>query len=664
MKLTGKTSVVRSCAVAAAVLLWPQPYALGGTVDYSDLSIEELMAVEVTSVSKKSQSLSDSATAVFVITNKDLKRSGVTTIPDALRMVPGVNVGAIDSNKWAVTSRGNNGRFADKLLVLIDGREVYTPTFSGVYWEVQDMMLDDVDRIEVIRGPGATIWGANAVNGVINIISKSAEQTQGGLVNLGGGDHEKAFVEGRYGMALSETTHLRMYGKYFDRDEYTFEAGGDAGDDWDMVRSGFRLDSQVTGADLVTVHGDIYSGNISQDFDLSMVTPPYSKVTSDEGDVSGGNVTALWKRTLAPDSSFSVQIYYDSTLRDELIEKEERDSFDIEFQHQFGMGEHNAIIWGMHYHYTSDDFSLSDVSIQLNPDHRQDDLYSAFLQDEITLIPEKLWFTLGSKFEHNDYSGYEVQPSARILWSPQSQHKIWAAVSRAVKTPSRADSDIYILTSVVPPDPPAGSFFPMAITLSGNKDLDAEDLIAYEFGYRFFPVPSLSLDLATYYNDYDNLRSVETGALSFDHLPAYIEIPMAFDNKKSGHTYGAELAAAWQALEQSKLSLAYTYHYSNIDETSPRHQVSLRSETNLPGNVDVDLWLRYVDNITESARHYSVDEYITLDMRLAWRPQDRIELSLVGQNILDSEHLEYVHEGYTPPTEIGRSFYGKVSLSF
>ena len=662
MKLSGNIHIIRSVA-CAAVLFWPQSSALGAAVvDYSGLSIEQLMSVQITSVSKKSQSLSNSAAAVFVITTKDLKQSGVTTIPDALRMVPGVNVGSIDSNKWAVTSRGNNGRFADKLLVLIDGREVYTPTFSGVYWEVQDLMLDDVDRIEVIRGPGATIWGANAVNGVINIISKSAEKTQGGLVNLAAGDHERAIVEGRYGMALSDETHLRLYGKYFDRDEYTLAAGGDAGDDWDMVRTGFRLDSHVTGQDLVTVHGDLYSGNINQKMDLALLTAPYAETIDDEGDVSGGNLTALWKRTLSEDSSFSLQIYYDSTSREEAFEEEDRESFDIEFQHQFVLGDQNAVIWGMHYHYTRDDFTLSDTII-LDPNSRNDSLYSAFLQDELTLIPEKLWFTLGSKFEHNDYSDYEIQPSARLLWSPQPKHKIWAAVSKAVKTPSRADTDIFIVTSVVPPNPPA-SPYPIVVTLSGNKDLDAEDMIAYELGYRFLPVPSLSFDLATYYNDYDNLRSVETGSLSFAHLPAYLELPMVFYNKDSGHTYGAELAAAWQALEQSKLSLAYAYHYSNIDDTSPRHQVSLRSETNLPANVDLDLWLRYVDNITESARHYEVDDYVTLDMRLAWQPHDQIELSLVGQNLFDSEHLEYVHEGYTQPTEVGRSFYGKVSFTF
>ena len=662
-KSSGYLAVIRSFVVVFSVLLGSRAIAMGvDVVDYSDFSIEELMAVKVTSVNKKAQNLSDSAAAIFVITDTDLKRFGVTNIPDALRMVPGLNVGSIDSNKWAVTSRGSNGRFADKLLVLIDGREVYSPTFSGVYWEVQDMMLDDIDRIEVIRGPGATIWGANAVNGVINIISKSAKQTEGGLVNFGGGNHEKAFVEGRYGMALSDTTHFRLYGKYFKRDEYSLETGGDAGDDWNMVRSGFRLDSQLSGQNVITVHGDIYSGDINQTFTMPMLSAPYAQTVDDRGNVSGGNLTALWKRALSANTSFSLQAYYDSTSREEFIEKEARDSWDIEFQHQFAPGSKNDVVWGLHYHYTSDNFSLSDT-VHFNPDTRSNNLYSIFLQDEIMLIPEKLWFTLGSKFEHNDYSGFEVQPNARLLWSPRPQHKIWVAVSRAVRTPSRADSDIWVVTSIVPPNPPEHNY-PMAITLAGDPDLDAEDMIAYEFGYRFCPVPTISLDIATYYNDYGNLRDVEVGTPSVAQLPAYIELPMVFTNNGSGHTSGAELAAAWQILKQSKVSLAYAYHYSNIDETSPRHQVSLRSESNLSANLDFDMWLRYVDSITESSRGYPVDEYITLDMHLAWRPTENVELSLVGQNLFDNNHLEYVHENYIMPTEVGRNFYGKVSIAF
>ncbi len=649
--------------VSAFTVCFPSSVLSSEGVDYTVLSIEELMDVPVTSVGKKSQSLSDSAAAVFVISNNDLKRSGVTTIADALRMVPGLNVGTIDSNKWAITARGFNGRFADKLLVLIDGRQVYTPTFSGVYWEVQDVMLDDVDRVEIIRGPGATLWGANAVNGVINIITKSARQTQGGLVNVGGGDHEQSFAEGRYGMTLSDNTHVRLYGKYFDRDEYEFATGGDAGDDWDMIRSGFRLDSQLNGQDSISLHGDMYAGNIQQTIVLPMVTSPYLQTVNDDGDVAGGNLTALWERTLSADSSFSLQVYYDYTEREEAYADEDRDSYDVDFHHRFAVGNRHDIVWGLGYHYTSDDFTLYDFSVSIDPDSSSDDLYSVFLQDEIMLVPERLWLTLGSKFEHNNYSGYEVQPSARILWIPHPDHKLWTAVSRAVRTPSRADADMRVITTVVPPSTPP-NIFPVAITFNGGDDFDSEELVAYEFGYRFFPVPTLSLDFAAYYNDYDDLRGIEFDDVSYDNLPEYLELPGQFVNSESGHTYGAELAAAWQATEQSKLQLAYTYHYSEIDNGSPMHQASLRSETNLTLNLDFDMWLRYVDNVTVAAVEYDVDEYVTLDVRLAWRLKNSVELALIGQNLLDSGQLQYVNESFTPPTEVGRSVYGKVSVSF
>lgn len=654
----------RSIAFIAAAVAWsPSSVLSSEEIDYTVLSIEELMDIQVTSVSKKAQSLSDSAAAVFVITNKDLQRSGVTTIADALRMVPGLNVATIDSNKWAVTSRGFNGRFADKLLVLIDGRQVYTPTFSGVYWEVQDVMLDDVNRIEVIRGPGATLWGANAVNGVINIITKSAAQTQGGLVNVGGGNQERAFAEVRYGLALSDTSHVRLYGKYFDRAEYEFLDGADAGDDWHMMRSGFRLDAKRSGQDTITLHGDFYTGEFQQTLTLPMVTSPYLQIVDDAGDVSGGNLTAFWQRTLSADSSFSLQGYYDYTRRHEAFAKESRDSFDLDFHHRFAVGSRHDIVWGLGYHFTRDDFTLNDFSLNIDPDSRSDDLFSAFLQDEIMLVPGRLWLTLGAKFKHNNYSGYEVQPSVRLLWISYPDYTLWTAVSRAVRTPSRADADMLVVTTVIPPSVPA-NIFPVAITLNGNQDFDSEEVVTYEFGYRFFPVPSLSFDLVTYYNDYDDLRGIELDAVSMGNLPVYLEQPGQFANNVSGHAYGAELAAAWQVTEQNKLHLAYTYHYSEITDGSPRHQISLRSESNITANLDFDMWLRYVDAITVFAVDYDVDEYATLDARLAWRPTSGVELSLVGQNLFNSHQLQYVNESFTLPTEVSRSVYGKVSLTF
>jgi len=622
------------------------------------------MSVKVTSVSKKAQNLSDSAAAIFVITNEDLRRSGVTSIPDALRMVPGLNVARIDSNKWAVTSRGAASRFSDKLQVLIDGRSVYTSTFSGVYWEVQDVMLEDVERIEVIRGPGASLWGANAVNGVINIITKHAADTRGGLVSLGGGSGEGAFTAARYGASLKEGTYGRLYAKGFKRDGFQHRAGGDAGDDWDMLKSGFRLDSSLTGANSLTLQGDIYQGGIDQRIDLPSLTAPYSVAVEDDVMASGGNLLARWQKIFSSTSEFTLQAYYDRTSRDEALMKEDRDSFDLNFQHHFKAGRHD-VVWGGRGYHTHDDFANLSAFVP-DPASRSDNLYSIFLQDEIEVVDERLWLTLGSKFEHNDYSGYEVQPNARLLWAPHRNHRLWTAISRAARTPSRAEQDGWLINTVIPPSTPP---LPVAVTVVGNTDYDTEDLMAYEAGYRFMAPRDFSVDIAVFYNDYDNLRRTIQG--SPISRGTYIEQPLRFTNNFSARTYGAEVAAAWQAADRLKFDLAYSYLDSNMEDggqvgKAPRHQASLRTAAGLRDDIDLDIWVRYVDsvNTTYVTELYTIDEYVTLDLRLAWRPASGVELSLVGQDLLDSSHMEFVQENFTRPTEVERRVYGTVTYRF
>ncbi len=374
--------------------------------DLFSMNLEELMQMEVTSVSKKKQNLSDSAAAIFVITTDDIKRSGVTSIPDALRMAPGINVGQIDSNKWAITSRGFNGRFSNKLLVLIDGRTVYSPTFSGVYWEVQDTMLEDIERIEVIRGPGAALWGANAVNGVINIITKHAADTQNGLAAAGVGTHEKVFGQGRYGVSFNDTTHARIYAKGFKRDSFGHSTGGDADDDWDMGRTGFRVDSQLSAANLLTVHGDIFKGDIDQTVNLVNL-PPANSIVHDDAETQGWNMVTSWQHTLSATSELQLQLYYDHFERDEVFLDENRDIINIDFHHRFGFGQKNDIIYGLGYHYTSDNLQGFPY-MTYQPSNRYDEVFSGFIHDEITLL-SNLWLTLGAKCEHNDYTGSEVK---------------------------------------------------------------------------------------------------------------------------------------------------------------------------------------------------------------------------------------------------------------
>ena len=638
-----------------------------------DLSLEDLLNVEITSVSKKAQLLSDAPAAIFAITSDDLRRSGATSIPEALRMVPGINVARIDSNKWAITSRGFNGRFANKLLVLIDGRTVYSPSFSGVYWEVQDTMLEDVERIEVIRGPGATLWGANAVNGVINIITKHTVDTQGGILAVGVGNKEQAFGGARYGMALGESTYGRIYAKGFKRDEFIHTEGGDAGDDWDMLRSGFRVDSLLSGRNALTLQGDLYKGNINQTMELPTLTAPFSQTVKDKGDVEGWNLTSHWQHTLSPTSEFNLNFYYDRSDRDEEFEHEIRNTYDIDFQHRFEAGERHDIIWGLGYRYTNDDFSTQD-NIIIDPDSRHDDLFSAFLQDEIMLIEDQLWLKLGSKFEHNDYSKYEIQPNIRLFWALHPKHKLWAAVSRAVRTPSRVEHDMKVTSAVLPPISPVP--LPIALTVAGHSDYDSEELMAYELGYRILPVKSLSIDLTIFYNDYDKLRGTELTQPVFKGT--YIEQPILFNNNLKGESYGAELAMVWQSADWCRLDLAYSYLDTDIDtgnaerkvqiSEDPQHQVSLRSAINLKRDLDLDIWLRYVDEAKAigggTGSSFDINDFFTLDVRMAWRPYKDVEISVVGQNLLDDKHPEYVQESFTSPTEIERSIYAKITWRF
>jgi len=632
--------------------------------DELDMTLEDLMSVKVTSVSKKPQNISDSAAAIFVITERDLMRSGATSIPEALRMVPGIHVGRIDSNKWAVTSRGFNNRFTKKLLVMIDGRAVYTPGFSGVYWEVQDLVLEDVERIEVIRGPGASLWGANAVNGVINIITKSAADTIGGMLTAGGGNIEKAFGSARYGAALGRGVYGRIYAKYFNRDEFEYKAGGDAGDNWDNFRTGFRMDAVLPGPVDFTVQGDLYKGNINQNVEnLPIEVPPYSLDVEEDVDVSGGNLLARWQRTLSLSSDVTIQAYYDRTTRDDFYIYEIRNTLDLDIQHRFSPLDSHDLIWGARYRYTHDDMTERYV-MEIDPDSQGDNLFSAFVQDDISLVKNKLWLILGAKFEHNDYTGYEFQPNGRILWSPHPIHRVWTAVSRAVRTPSRGEYDAHLTVGVIPPTPLIP--VPRKISIDGNDDFESETLTAFEAGYRFLPDREFSLDVSIFYNDYDDLEEyvtlldVDTGTIS-----------LVRDNQGSGSVQGLELSVGWQPLQWFKTDISYSYLDTDIAYSIvPEHQFSLRAGLDLPHDLEADIWLRYTGEVDsrQSASSgfvpYNIDAYLTLDIRLAWQVTPNLELIAVGQNLLAGGHMEFIQEAFIEPTEVPRSFYGQVRYKF
>jgi len=595
--------------------------------DLTTLSLEELSNLEVTSVSKKPEKSFQAAAAIYVITQEDIRRSGVTSIAEALRLAPGVEVARINANEWAIGVRGFNSRASRSVLVLIDGRAVYDPLFRGTYWELQNYVLGDIDRIEVIRGSGGTLWGANAVNGVINIITKSAKETQGGRISTGAGSEEKAFGSARYGGKSKDGAfNYRVYGKYFDEDA-SFHANGNNFDAWHFGQSGFRTDWDASKEDLVTVQGDMFRGRAGQ----SAVSDAFSNLF-------GSNILGRWTKSFSEVSGFTLQTYYNRIDRRDPNFIESYDTGDIDFQYHLGLPGRQNMTWGVEYRVTAD--KTDGVGVRdFDPAERTTPDYSGFIQDVIALIPQKLALTLGAKIENNYYSGWELQPNARLLITPSDEQTIWAAVSRAVRTPSRLERDVTVNGA-----------------LRGNG-FDSEKVIDYEIGYRVKPAHWLSMDLAAFYNDYNDLLSAEPGK------------PIILSNGLKGYTEGLEFSSELQALtwwrfrgSYSLLDMNLRTKSGSLDTTSesategasPRHQVSLHSLMDLPHHLELDPVLRYVSALPAAAQN--TPAYMELDLRLGWHPMSHLELSLEGQNLLHGHHPEF-----TTLTELQRGVYGRVT---
>ncbi|PYT54926.1 MAG: hypothetical protein DMG46_21055, partial [Acidobacteria bacterium] len=579
--------------------------------DVTAMSMEDLMNLQVTSVSKRTQKVADAAAAIFVLTQEDIRRSGATSIPEALRLVPGLEVARIDQNKWAIGSRGFNGRFDNKLLVLIDGRSVYTPLFSGVYWNVQDVMLEDVDRIEVIRGPGATLWGANAVDGVINVITKKAKATQSAVVTAGAGTEERAAGGVRYGSKLGDNTYYRAYTKYFDWRPSVYPSGVTAHDGWDALRGGFRADWTPAGANSLTIQGDVYRSRFDETLTVASLSAPYSNTFPNDGKYSGGNILGRWNHT-SEGSSMSLQMYYDNTtITDHSLFGDHQNILDIDFQDGFHAGNSQQFVWGLGYRSIHDKNDAS-FTVSLQPNQVTLNQFSTFLQDEISLVDNRLQITLGSKFERNEFTGFEIEPNARLLWNLTPNQSIWTAVSRAVRTPALTEEGLRLNSQVIPPGTPANPTpLPAVVAVFGSHQFNSEDLLAYELGYRVQATKNLSLDIATFYNNYSNLRTAEPGAPYPEGSPAPTDfvIPFVAGNKMSGGTYGVELFADWKVVPKWRLVGSYSYLqmdiHKNIDSqdptpdnpngSSPRHQWYLRSSVDLPKHFEQDTTLRFVD---------------------------------------------------------------------
>ena len=615
------------------------PPALPSTNALKKLSVEELMDIEVTSVSKRPEKLSETASAIQVITQEDIRRSGATSLPEALRLASNLEVAQVDSRQWAISARGFNNTTSNKMLVLIDGRTVYTPLYAGVFWDIQDTFLKDLDRIEVISGPGATLWGANAVNGVINVTTKNAKDTQGLLVESGGGSQLRGFMNLRYGGALNSNAHYRVYGKFFDRGSTVFSNGRDAANKWHAGQGGFRVDWEPSRASFFTLQGDYYGGRIGQ-------------FGAGDTRVSGGNLVGRWSHTISDRSDFKLQFYYDRTHR--RVPKafaEDLATSDLDFQHRFPLGKRHDVIWGLSYRQMTDHVENSAVLAFL-PSRVTRRSFSGFVQDEIAPIKERLSVTLGTKIERNDYTGFEVEPSARVSWRINRRQMGWGAVSRAVRTPSRIDRELF-----VPAQPP--------FLLAGGPGFKSEDLLAYELGYRIHPYESVSLSLATFYNDYHNLRSLE-------RVNPLSPLPIVIGNGQKGESYGAELSADYRPANWWQLRAGYTELRIHIrpggastdrshgsgESHDPARQFFLRSSFAPWRNLEFNAAFRFVSGIANQ----KLPGYAELDLRLAWRPRPSLEFSLDGQNLLHQRHAEFGTP--TARQEIARSVYGKVIWRF
>jgi iron complex outermembrane receptor protein len=599
------------------------------------LSVEELMDIEVTSVSRRPEKLSETASAIQVITQEDIRRSGVTSLPEALRLASNLEVAQVDSRQWAISARGFNNTTANKMLVMIDGRTVYTPLYAGVFWDVQNPLMEDLDRIEVISGPGATLWGANAVNGVINVTSKSANETQGLLVSAGSGTELRGSTSVRYGGAFSSKAHYRVYGKFFDRASGVLRNGLDAADDWRMGQGGFRLDWNASKANVFTLQGDYYSGRMGQRNSADTVA-------------DGGNVIGRWSHRFSERSDLKLQLYYDRTHRRvPNMFAEVLNTYDVDFQHRFPLGKRQSIVWGLGYRLNEDNVTNSPGLAFLPPQVSRQS-FSGFVQDEIVLIKDRLHLTIGTKIEHNEFTGFEYEPGGRLAWKVSQRQMIWGAISRAVRTPSRIDRELF-----VPATPP--------FVLAGGPGFLSERLSAYELGYRTQPSERFSLSLATFYNAYGDLRSIERL-----NPPAFF--PLVIANGLKGESYGAELTSDYRIADRWRLKAGYTELRIHIrpvpgstdttrgsgESHDPNRQFFLRSSLDLPHHVEFDAAFRFVGSIANQ----TVPAYSELDVRWAWRPNPRLEFSVVGQNLLHDRHAEF--GAPSNRREIERSVYGKV----
>ncbi len=599
------------------------------------LSIEELLDIDVTSVRRSAEPIGRTAAAITVLTSEDIRRSGATTLPEVLRLIPGLHVARFNATSWAISARGFNSTAANKLLVMIDGRTVYSPIFSGVFWDAQDLVLEDILRIEVVRGPGATLFGANAVNGIINVITKSAHQTTGAVVIAsGGGADDLARLSVRVGAMATPNVAYRAYGKFLYRDQMALANGGDAKDSAGIGRIGFRADA-THGSDDAVVETDIYRGE-------------EGILGRDNARVWGGDILGRWTRRISMTSEFQLQGYIDRNYRRVPLQSDfDQQTFDLDMQHRFNATPSQTIVWGAGFRWSHDSTKPTPV-LTFSPQSRNYPLATAFIQDEVSLAKDRLKVLFGSKFEHNDFTGFELQPGVRVAWDVDAQQTVWGAVTRAVRTPTRFDSDI--------------RYTPPGIVIAGNPDFESEDVVAFELGYRTRLRNRVSLDLASFYNVYDKVRSLE-----FKGAPGNVLLL----NNLNAKSWGGEASMNVDVTEWLRVGAGYAnlgrtltaepgsrdVFNGTLEGNDPRHQFMTHASADLPHNMEFDSTLRYVSSLPAPV----VPRYWEMDARAGWSPSSKVDFSVVGRNLLDAQHPEF-----GPPSpfreEVERNIFGQVRL--
>ena len=632
-----------------------------------NLSLAQLSNMEITSVSKTAEKASEAAAAIFVITQDDIKQSGMTSIPELLRMVPGLSVAQSGAHEWAISSRGSTGQFANKLLVLIDGRSVYTPLFSGVWWDMQDTPLQDIERIEVIRGPGATLWGSNAVNGVINIITKNAKDTQGGLASVSAGTVDNALTTVRYGAKAGDNTYARVYAKYDNVASFPNLHDQDRHDAYDKGQSGFRMDGSDGGNIKYTLQGDIYRSVQSDPTNVPVLSAALTNYINHSDVAQGANMLGRVSFTDSDDGLWTLQTYYDYAMRDMFILQHEINTIDVDLQRTWKYGDRQEFVAGTGYRMVADNNTTPTIYFHLNPGSRTYSLFNAFVQDKIALVRNELFLTLGSKLEHNDDTGFQPQPSAKLTWLIDSAQTWWSSISRADRTPNRFADNGTLVAQTVHLGGPNYAFLEQ-VGVPGTR---AEKLDAYETGYRVELMKNLSVDIATFYNRYSNVIVNRQGAqttYTFPGFGTYNIIPVTPVNGNTAHSNGIELSSDWKVTDKWKLAASYTYidfkrefkEALPINNAQPPQQANIRSTLMLPHNLEMDNSIYYVDQL-----HYQhIPSYIRVDARLAWKAMDNLELSLVGQNLFDNAHPEFTGFIYESAGQVPRTVYANITWKF